>query len=113
MKDDDGLRLDEKNLSFFIKKFRAAGAQDPSRAKDVIEVLEASLKVTKDEDYQVFEIARTICEILEPERLGGIVWMTCRLCKERLDAQEIENKVDTCFSCRIKGIGGPPDNTCW
>lgn len=112
MKDDDGLRLDEKQLSFFIKKFRAAAAQDPSRAKDVIEILEESLKVTKDEDYQVFEIARTICEILEPERLGGLVSWNCSVCKEMLEAQEVENKVDTCFSCRIKRFGSP-DNTCW
>lgn len=113
MKDDDGLRLDEKQLSFFIKKFRAAGAKDPERAKDVIEVLETSLKVTTDEDYQVFELARTICEILEPERLGGLVSLNCRICKEMLDAQEVENKVDTCFSCRVKGLGGGEIGSCW
>lgn len=108
---DDDMMLDEKQIAQFIEKFRAIGLKDPSMAKDVIEVLQASFQQDVKEDP--LEIARTICEILEPERLGGIVWMTCRLCKDRLDAQEIENKVDTCFSCRITGIGGPPANTCW
>jgi hypothetical protein len=107
MKDDDNLRLDEHQIALLLKKFRAASAKDPSRAKDVIEIINVSLQVKKDEDYQIFEIARTICEILEPERLGGIVSLNCSICKEMLDAQELENKVDTCFACTIKG--GEPE----
>lgn len=99
---DDGIRLDEKQIAQFVEKFRDLGLKDPSAAKGVIEVLEASFRQDKNEEC--FEIARTICEILEPERLGGLVSWNCTICREMLDEQEIENKVDTCFSCRVKGL---------
>lgn len=110
MKDDDPDMLDEKAVSLFVEKFRAMGLKDPSMTNDVIEVLQASFKHDVKEDP--FQIARTICEILEPERLGGIVWMTCKLCNAKLDAIEVENKVDICFSCRIKG-DEPERGSCW
>lgn len=110
MKDDDGLRLDENQIAFFIRKFRAAAGKDPERGKDVIEILECSLKTQiKDEDYETFEMARTICEILEPERLGGLVSLTCKGCNAILSREEVEKKIDTCFSCRI----GPDKGSCW
>lgn len=102
-------KLDEKQISLFVEKFRALGLENPSAAKDVIEVLEDSVKVTKDEDYQVFEIARTICEILEPERLGGLHSWNCRVCKDLLTDEEVENKADTCFQCRITGREEPSE----
>lgn len=111
MKDDDPDCLDEKQVAQFVEKLRAISLKDTSMAKDVLEVLEASFQ--QDVKEAPIEIARTICEILEPERLGGIVWLTCKLCKSKLDAQEIESKVDTCFSCRVSGFSPLPDNTCW
>lgn len=104
MKDDDGLKLDEQQLSYFIRKLRAAAAEDPEKAKDVIEVLQEAVKIRlKDEDYQTFEMARTICEILEPHRLGGIVSMTCSACRRMMSAEEIEARVEVCFQCRVTG----------
>lgn len=95
-------RLNEKQVSLFVEKFRTIGLKDATAAADVVEVLNEAL-VSKEEN--VFEIAKTICEILEPERLGGIVWLSCSLCRAILDAQEIEAKVDTCFSCRVTRLG--------
>lgn len=108
---DDDMLLDEKQIAQFVEKFRAIGLKDPSMAQDVIEVLQASFQ--QDVKENPFEIARTICEILEPERLGGIVWLTCKLCKSKLEALEIESKVAICFSCRVTGFSPLPDNTCW
>jgi len=110
MKDDDPDMLDEKAVCLFVEKLRAVAMKDVSMAKDVLEVLQSSIQRDAKEDP--FQIARTICEILEPERLGGIVWMTCKLCNSKLDALEVENKVDTCFSCRIKG-DEPERGSCW
>ncbi len=104
MKDDDGLRLDEQQLSYFIRKLRAAAAKDPERGKDVIEILQEAIKLqAKDEDYQTFEMARTLCEILEPERLGGIVFMTCSVCRTMMSSEEIEARTEVCFQCRVTG----------
>lgn len=95
-------RLNEKKVALFVEKFRTMGLKDASAAADVVEVLNEALVSKEDE---VFEIARTICEILEPDRLGGIVSLNCNLCRAMLDAQEIEEKVDTCFSCRVTRLG--------
>lgn len=106
----DDIKLDEKQVELFIQKFRALGIKDPGTALDVIEIFLASFRQDKDE--KAYEIAKTICEILEPERMGELVWITCRMCKGILDAQELEIKADTCFSCRI--TGGPPEKgSCW
>lgn len=98
---DNDVKLDEKQISLFVSKFRALGLKDRSAAQDVIEILLASFNEDKEEEH--FEIARTICEILEPERLGAIVWLTCRVCREMLAEIEVENKMDTCFQCQITG----------
>ncbi len=104
MKDDDGLRLDEHQVAYFIRKFRSAAVKDPERAKDVLEILQDAPKLpAKDEDYQTFEMARTICEILEPERLGGIVSMNCSVCGVIMSLEEIEERVGVCFQCRVTG----------
>lgn len=99
----DETRLNQKQVALFVEKFRALGLEDRSASADVIEVLNEALVSTEGE---VVEIAKTICEILEPERLGGIVWMTCQSCKQKLTATELEDKMDTCFQCRISG---PPE----
>lgn len=104
MKDDDGLRLDEHQIAYFIRKFRTAAAKDPERAKDVIEILQEAQKLSmKDENYQTFEMARTICEILEPERLGCIVSMNCSVCKAIMSFKELEERLGVCFQCRVIG----------
>lgn len=99
---NDETRLNEKKVALFVEKFRALGLKDRSAAADVVEVLNEAFESKENE---VFEIAKTICEILEPERLGGIVSLNCDRCHAMLDAQEIENKVDTCFQCRVIGLG--------
>jgi len=104
------IRLDEKQVTLFVEKLRARAEEDSSIGTDVTEVLLAAIREDKKEPAE--EIAKTLCEILEPERIGGIVWMACKLCKERLEDQEVMNKVDTCFSCRITG-GRPETGTCW
>jgi formylmethanofuran dehydrogenase subunit E len=100
---NDETRLNEKNVALFVKKFRDLGLKDRSASADVVEVLNEALVSTQDE---VFDIAKTICEILEPERLGGIVSLNCSLCHEMFDVQELMDKMDTCSQCRIIGPGG-------
>lgn len=95
-------RLNEKKVALFVEKFRTLGQKDRSAAADVVEVLNEALVSPEDE---VIEIAKTICEILEPERLGGLVSLNCSLCHAMLDTQEIEEKVDTCFQCRVTRLG--------
>lgn len=100
---NDETRLNVKQVALFIEKFRDLGRKDRSASADVVEVLNEALISTEDE---VLEIAKTICEILEPERLGGIVSLNCGRCHAMLAAQEIEEKVDTCFQCRVIGLEG-------
>lgn len=101
MKDDDPDMLDEKDVTLFVEKFRAAGVEDTGRALDVIEVLIAAIRDDKKEPC--LEIARTICEILEPERLGGLISWNCALCEAILSQDDLKNKFQTCRSCRITG----------
>lgn len=103
-------RLNEKKVALFVEKFRNLGLKDASAAADVVEVLNEALVLKEDE---VFEIARTICEILEPERLGGIMSLNCSLCHAILAAQELAIKADTCFSCRMTGGDKAWGNSCW
>jgi len=104
VKDDDGLRLDENQVAYLIRKLRRAAAADPSRAKDVLEVLESSTREkAKDEDYETFEMARTVCELLEPERIGPIISLTCNGCRALLSKEEVEKREDFCLQCRISG----------
>lgn len=101
MKDDDGLKLDEKQITLFVEKFRALGLKDRLLPIDVVEVLLASFQGDLKEDP--LEIARTICEMLEPERVGGIISLNCSVCLAMLDGQELANKADVCLSCTING----------
>lgn len=100
-------KLDEKQVALFIEKLRIQNDQDPTHGQAVIEVLSASIDHDRKESSD--EIAKTLCEILEPDRIGGIVWMTCQSCRALLSKEEIENKIDTCFSCKI----GPEQGSCW
>lgn len=95
---NDETRLNQKQVALFVEKFRALGLKDRSAAADVVEVLNEALVSTEGE---VVEIVKTICEILEPERLGGIVMLNCSVCHAMFDVQELEDKVDTCLQCRI------------
>ena len=101
MKDDDGLRLDEHQIAYFIRKYRAAALKDPEHAKDVIEVLQDAPRAMKNEDYETFEMARTICELLEPERLGGIISMNCSVCGKVMGFDE--SKEGICSQCKVTG----------
>jgi hypothetical protein len=92
-------KLDEKQIALLIEKLRIQNDQDPTHGQAVIEVL--SYSINEDRKESSDEIAKTLCEILEPERLGGIIWWTCKSCYEPLSKEEIESQVDTCFSCRI------------
>lgn len=94
-------KLDDKHVSLFVEKFRALGLRDRSAAQDVIEILLASFN--EDLKEERLEIARTICEILEPDPLGVLVWLNCRVCKDMLDPLEVEDKMDRCFQCRVTG----------
>lgn len=100
-------KLDEKQVALFIEKLRARTAEDPTIGDAIIEIwadaIGESLKESSD------EIAKTFCEILEPERIGGIVWMNCKVCREMLPKEAVENGADTCFSCQIKSDPG----SCW
>jgi hypothetical protein len=100
-------KLDEKQVALFIEKLRIQTDQDPTLGQAVIEVVSSSFDHDRKESSD--EIAKTLCEILEPERLGGLVAMTCESCHALLSREEIENKVDTCFSCRIRR----DPESCW
>lgn len=96
------MMLDEKMVAEFVEKLRAMAEEDPDAARDVLEVLGASYGSDKKEPVE--EIAKTLCEILEPERLGGIVWVNCDICGKRLDGEE-ERERGTCSVC-LFGTGG-------
>lgn len=100
-------KLDEKQIALFIEKLRQRTAEDLTLGQAIVEIFVDATGDSVNESSD--ELAKTLCELVEPERLGGLVWMTCKVCRERLDAQEIENKVDTCFSCRV----GPERGSCW
>lgn len=88
--------LDEKMVAEFVEKLRTRAEADPDVARDVLEVLGASYGTDRKEP--VAEIAKTLCELLEPERLGGILWVNCELCGKRL-AEEEEKERGTCSAC--------------
>lgn len=100
-------KLDEKQIALLIEKLRIQNEQDPTHGQMVLEVLSASIDHDAKESSD--EIAKTLCEILEPERIGGLVWMNCKECREPLTNEEIEARADTCFHCRI----GPEKGSCW
>lgn len=97
-------KLDEKQVALFIEKLRIQADQDPTIGKDIVEMVSASFSDDRKESSD--EIAKTICEILEPERLGTIIWITCESCNAMLSTDEIESEMKTCFSCRMGIQGG-------
>lgn len=95
--------LDEKMVQEFVEKLRAGAERDPAVARDVLEVLQASYG--EDRKESSFEIARTLCELLEPERIGSLRWWTCRLCGKRVEEAD-EQARGTCSECLFgKGDG--------
>lgn len=70
--------LTEAVLAEFVEKLRTSQVRS-----DVIELLGISCREDRDEDPK--EIAKTILEMLEPERLGGIVWVNRGLCPNHLN----------------------------
>lgn len=88
--------LDEKVVVELIEKLRALFENDANGAADVLDVLRASYLEDKGEPVE--EIAKTICEILEPERIGGIKWLNCRGCPARLMTGE-ERERGLCVTC--------------
>lgn len=70
----------------FIEKLRARAGEDANVASDVLDVLGASYLEDAGEPSE--EIAKTICELLEPERVGGIKWLTCKICQARLNSEK-------------------------
>lgn len=90
--------LDETIVTELIEKLRIMEAEDPSAAKDVLHLLESSYTIEKYEPAA--EIAKTICEILEPERLGTIRWMNCKVCGSCIFfAGDEEKERGVCSSC--------------
>lgn len=77
--------LDEKMVAELIVKLRATAEEDADSASDVLDVLCASYREDRNEPAE--EIAKTVCELLEPERVGGINWLTCKLCPKRLKSE--------------------------
>lgn len=92
--------LDETVLAEFVKKLRASKVRS-----DVIELLGISCRQDRDEDPK--EIAKTILEMLEPERLGGIVWVSHGLCPNHLNVDGEHDWVpqdsgEICVGCGAK-----------
>lgn len=90
--------LDEKAIMELILKLRARADKDPAAARDALEVLAASYR--EDIKEPALEIARTVCELLEPERMGTVVFIQCRMCNARLTEVE-EQQRGTCSSCLL------------
>jgi len=61
--------LNEEQMTEFVEKLRASKIRS-----DVIELLGIACRQDRHEDPK--EIAKTLLEMLEPERLGGIVWVS-------------------------------------
>lgn len=74
------IELDEKQVALFIEKLRKL---DLDASVDVIDVILASFR--SDRKEPAAEIAKTLCEILEPERIGGLKFLTCWKCGARLE----------------------------
>jgi len=89
--------LDEKMVQEFVEKLRVRAADDPAVGRDVIEVLISSY--VEDKDEPAAEIAKTLCELLEPERIGPLLWLTCKLCGTRLDDDDDAKERGTCSAC--------------
>lgn len=81
-----------------ILTLRERAEADPKAAADVLEVLAASYGSDKNEPAA--EIAKTVCELLEPERVGPILWLTCKICHTRLETDE-EKERGSCTSCLV------------
>jgi hypothetical protein len=59
----------------FLQKAKRAYAKNPESLVWVRELIEDACTGEGDEG-DIPEIAKTMLEILEPERIGGIEWMT-------------------------------------
>lgn len=81
-----------------IEKLRDRAKEDPEAARDVLEVLAASYGTDRNEPAG--EIAKTVCEILEPERLGQLLWLICKICHTRLETDE-EKERGSCTTCLV------------
>jgi hypothetical protein len=90
--------LDEREVEKMIHKLRERAQEDPAVASDVLEVLAASYG--SDRDEPAAEIAKTVCEILEPARVGPLLWLTCKNCNVRLETDE-EKERGSCTSCLV------------
>jgi len=77
--------LDENVVTELIEKLRIRATADLDSASDVLDVLRASY--WEDAKQPANEIAKTVCEILEPERIGKIRWLTCRICTSCLKTE--------------------------
>lgn len=70
--------IDEKQIAEFLRKWRqSVELRGVEVHHDVMQVLEAA--VTGPDQYEpTVEIAKTLCELIEPERLGQVICMRCR-----------------------------------
>ena len=94
-------RLDEGQMELFLEKLRAQAEKDPSLGRDVVEVIQSSF--TKDKAEPTEEIARTLCELLEPERLGQLRRLNCKHCGKRLEEWRSVAGMDVCLACSMPG----------
>lgn len=90
-------RLDEGQVELFLEKLRARAELGP----DVLEIIQSSF--TKDKAEPTEEIARTLCELLEPERLGQLRRLNCKHCGERLEEWRSVAGMDACLACSMPG----------
>ena len=90
--------LDEKEVEKLIERLREMAREDPDANIDVLEVLAASYG--SDRNEPAAEIAKTVCEILEPERIGPIRWVTCKICRSLLQTDD-EKVRGSCTSCLV------------
>jgi formylmethanofuran dehydrogenase subunit E len=87
--------LDEKMVAELIEKLRARAEDNPEVAKDVLEVLTASYGQDKNEPAR--EIAKTVCELLEPERIGPLLWIRCNVCGRGLTDMDERGICSSCL----------------
>ena len=75
--------IDEKQIAMFIAKLRdQVGERGNEVHHDVMQILESAI-AGEDQYEDVTEIAKTLCEIVEPERLGELM---CGFCHKPVPA---------------------------
>lgn len=88
------------DLAAYLVALRKRAKEDHEVLKDTLSII-ADACLAEGEEADPVGIAGTMIELAYPGKIGPILWVTCGICKKRLE--DVKDKtLGTCIDCRIK-----------